>query len=187
MINIDDVYIVHYCHPNCKPFMNICRLPKEEAFQMAYKMAINNPETMAFYRFTDFENYYPRRINTDKYLYDLFVSLGGKPKEKHPLSFVLQGSSFLDNWFGNGSVHKIKLSDIPSEFISFTLGDSMRVFSKNGERTLERHGELTMYSKEELLNLMSEYNGTIDEFMNNIVEKYKYIEVQLWNDDYCQI
>ncbi|MCL2285754.1 MAG: hypothetical protein FWC32_05245, partial [Firmicutes bacterium] len=81
----------------------------------------------------------------------------------------------------------IKLSDIPSEFISFTLGDSMRVFSKNGERTLERHGELTMYSKEELLNLISEYNGTIDEFMNNIVEKYKYIEVQLWNDDYCQI
>ena len=185
MINIDDLFIVHYCHPNCEPYMNICRLPKEAAFSLAYQMALKNPETSAFYRFADFENYYLRRINTDEYLYSLFVSLGGKPKEKHPLSFVLQGSSFLYNWFGNGSVHKIKLADIPSEYISFTLGDSMSVFRKDGKMTLERHGELTMWTKEKLLRATDEYAGTLNEFMNEIVKKYKYIEVQLWNDDYC--
>ena len=185
MINADELFIVNYCHPNCEPFKNVCRLPRELAFSLAYKMAADNPNTTAFWRFADFENYYPRRLKTDEYLYILFISLGGKPKEKHPLSFVLQGSKFLDDWFGNGIVNKIKLKDIPSEFISFTLGDSMSVFKKNGERTIERNGELTMYTKEMLYNIIGEYEGTIDELMNEITEKYNYIEVQLWNDDYC--
>jgi len=159
--------------------MNICRLSKEEAFSLAYKMAASNPDTTAFYRFADFEDYYPRRIKQDEYLYNLFVSFGGKPKEKHPLSFVLQGSEYLDNWFGNGIVNKIKLKDIPSEFISFTLGDSMSQFKKDGK--------LTMYTKEMILNILQKYNGTIDDFMSEIEEKYRYIEVQLWNDDFCAI
>ena len=186
MINIEDLYIVHYCHPTCKPFVNICRLPKEEAFSQAYKMAAANPETTAFYRFADFENYYPRRMTTDEYLYDMFTSLGGNPKEKHPLSFVLQGSDFLDNWFGKGIAIRIKLVNIPSGYISFTLGDSMKVVSKNGIMVKEiQHGQLIMYTKEMLIKRINEYNGTIDNFMNEIKEQYKYIEAQLWNDDYC--
>ena len=31
MINVDELYIVNYCHPNCVPLKNIVRLPKEEA------------------------------------------------------------------------------------------------------------------------------------------------------------
>lgn len=179
MINTNELYIVNYCHPNCVPFLNICRLPKEEAFALAYKMASDNPETTAFGRFVDFENHYPRRIKTDEYLYNLFISLGGKPKEIHPLSFVLQGSEYLDNWFGNGIVSKIKLKKIPSEFISFTLGDSGAMLKKTGK--------LTMYTKEILLNNIAEYEGSINEFMSEITKKYSYIEVQLWNDDYCML
>jgi len=115
--------------------MNICRLPEKEAFSLAYDMAANNTNTTAFYRFADFENYYPRRMRQDEYLYNLFIFLGGNPIEKHPLSFVLQGSDYLDNWFGNGVVNKIKLRDIPSEFISFTLGDSMASFKRDGRCT----------------------------------------------------
>ena len=74
-------------------------------------MAADNPNTNAFYRFATgekgFESYYPRRMKTDEYLYDLFKSLGGKPNERHPLSFVLQGSEWLDRWFGNGITIKI--------------------------------------------------------------------------------
>ena len=135
-----------------------------------------------------FESYYPRRMMTDKYLYNMFTSLGGKPKEKHPLSFVLQGSEFLDNWFGNGLVFKIKLSSIPSDCISFTLGDSGEATKKNGVMVQEiQHNKLTMYNKKMLLEVIEAYNGTLDNFMNEIVNKYKYIEVQLWNDYYCMI
>jgi len=178
MIDVDELVLVHYCHPNCAPFQNICRLPKEDAFALAHKMAADNPDTITFYRFADFENYYPRRIKTDEYLYNLFVSLGGKPKEKHPLSFVLQGSEWLDNWFGNGSANRIPLKIIPAEFVSFTLGDSCTKF--------EKIGELTMVTKETLLKRIEEYDGTVNDFINKIA-KVRYIEAQLWNDDYCTV
>lgn len=42
-----------------------------------------------FYRFADFANHYPLRLKADEFMYDNFCRLGGKPKEKHPLSFVL--------------------------------------------------------------------------------------------------
>ena len=35
MINTNELYIVNYCHPNCRPFQNIMRLPKEQAFKKA--------------------------------------------------------------------------------------------------------------------------------------------------------
>ena len=193
MTRIEDLSIVHYCHPTCTPFLNICRLPKEEAFALAYKMATEmaaaNPNANSYYRFAKgekgFESYYPRRMMTDEYLYDMFTSLGGKPIEKHPLSFVLQGSEWLDDWFGNGLVFRIKLNTIPSEYISFTLGDSMVILlQKDGVRVNEiQHGKLTMYTKKMLLSAINHYNGTVDDYINYITKNYKYIEVQLWNDD----
>jgi len=153
------------------------RLPEKEAFSLAHEMAVHNPNTTAFYRFADFSNYYSLRINQDNYLYEMFISLGGKPIEKHPLSFVLLGSEFLNSWFDNGVITKIWLKDIPSQYVSFTLGDSGSIYKKNGT--------VTMYTKEMLYHNIKKYNGTIDEYMREIVEKYYYIEVQIWNDDYC--
>ena len=179
MININEVYIKHYCHPNCVPYKNICRLPKEEASQLAYKMAADNPDETCLARFSDshFERYYNRRLELDKILYDTFVSLGGKPKEKHPIFFVLHHSKTLEDWVGKWSfVGKIKFMDIPPEFISFTLDDSMVSFKKNGK--------LTMYTKEKLINILKEYRGTIDDFINDVTKQYYCIEAQLWNDDY---
>ena len=177
MIDINELYIVNYRHPNTVPFKNICRLPKEEAFALAHKMAVGNLDTTAFGRFADFENHYPRRMKTDEYLYNRFVSVGGNPKEKHPLSFVLHGSDYLNNWFGNGVVSKIKLEYIPSEAVSFTMGDSGAV--------LKRADELTMYSKEMLANILKNYESSINDFIAEISKDYHYIEAQLWNDDYC--
>jgi hypothetical protein len=177
MINIDELYIVNYCHPNCIPLKNIVRLPKEEAFLLANEMATKNPKTTAFWRFEDFENYYPLRIKQDARLFELFISLGGKPKVEHPLSFVLQGSEYLNNWFDKGTINKILLKNIPSEYISFTYSDSGAV--------LNRTGEISIMTKEMLLDSIRNYEGTVDEYMSEIAEKYNYIEVQLWNDDYC--
>lgn len=174
MINIDELYVVNYCHPNCVPLQNIVRLPKKEAFRVAYEIASENVGSTAFGRFADFKNYYPRRIMADKCLYESFVSLGGKPEVRHPLSFVFQGSEFLNNWFDKGTVTKIYLKDIPSEFISFTFGDSCA--------TLEKGEKISVFTKEILLRLINGYEGTIDEYMSEVEKKYHYIEAQLWND-----
>jgi len=174
-MNVNDLHIVNYCHKSCTPLQNIMRLPKAEAFALAYEMAEKNKETTAFYRFADFENYYPERLETDRLLYDRFVELGGNPLEEHPLSFVLQGSDYLNDWFDCGIITRIPLNLIPSENISFTYGDSMS--------TLKRHGAFTMLTKEALLMEISDYNGTLEDFLINVENKYHYIEVQVWNDE----
>jgi GrpB-like predicted nucleotidyltransferase (UPF0157 family) len=176
--NINDVYIVNYCHPNCRPFLNIMRQPKDKAFKIAKQLAYENPQTTAFYRFADFENYYPLRLKADEMLFNEFAKLGGKPKERHPLSFVLQGSEYLDNWFENGTVVKIKLNDIPSEYISFTYGDSCANIAKTGKTKI--------FTKEKLLSQISGFDGTLYDFMSYIEKEHIYIEVQLWKDEFVK-
>ena len=173
-MTIDDLQIVNYCHPNCKPLQNIMRLPKEQAFTLAYEMAEANKETTAFYRFADFANYYPERLKTDELLYTRFIELGGRPLEKHPLSFVLQGSDFLDRWFDCGIVTRIPLSRIPEDVISFTYGDSMTI--------LKKQGEIKMLTKELLLKAIDAF-GTVEEFLTDVSERFRYIEVQVWDDE----
>lgn len=174
----NNLYLVHYCHPNCKPFQNIMRLPEKEAFSLAKKLAKENPDTTAFYRFADFAHYYPLRLGADAYLYDHFIRLGGKPKEKHPLSFVLQGCAYLDQWFGHGASCQIELSEIPSDSISFSLGDSCAQYEKTGR--------IRLLTKEQLLTQMNRFEGSAENFMKEVSQPYSYIEAQLWDDRIIQ-
>lgn len=172
----DSLYLVHYCHPNCGPFQNIMRLPKSEAFLLAEKLARENPATTAFYRFADFVNYYPRRLETDEFLYENFLCLGGKPRERHPISFVLQGCGYLESWFGNGPSYRIRLSKIPPDSVSFTLGDSCAQY--------ERTGIVQQLTKEQLLAQIEGFAGGVEAFLRDISERWhcSYIEAQLWDD-----
>lgn len=176
MIDINKLYLVNYCHPNCEPLKNIMRLPEEEAFQLANKMAKENSGITAFYRFADFKNYYSHRLIVDDILYTSFIAQGGKPKTKHPLSFVLQGSKYLCNWFDNGIATKIMFRDIHKNHISFTYGDSAA--------SLKRKKEIEFFTKQNLTKDLSKYVGTLDSYLSKISSKHTYIEAQLWSDEY---
>jgi hypothetical protein len=153
------------------------RLEKCEAFSFASQIAQENSGETAFWRFADFENYYPLRIEVDKYLYKTFFEMGGKPKEMHPIYFVLHGSDYLCNWFGNGTTKKISLKNIPDHAVSFTLGDSSRYIKE------KKH---TMHTKQTLKKLMEQYpDNDIENFISGQT-KNGYIEVQLWDDDYLK-
>ena len=39
-----------------------------------------------------------------------------------------------------------------------------------------------MLTKDMLLKAISDYGGTLEEFMSNVEKQYRYIEVQIWND-----
>ncbi len=155
------------------------RLLKMEAFALAAQMSKENPNTTAFGRFADFQYYYPERMKTDKILYTKFCELGGKPKEEHPLSFVLQGSEFLHEWFGGENLLKFPLKPIPEEYVSFVYGDSMTILKKNGI--------IEMLTKSQFLDEIANLKGGLDAYMKNIETKFPYIEVQLWNDECCRI
>jgi len=171
------LYLVNYSHPNCTPLKNIMRLPEEEAFALAARLAAENPDTTAFGRFADFHHYYPRRKETDKQLYEAFVALGGQPAETHPLSFVLEGSEYLDEWFGHGTVTKVPLACIRGEQISFTLGDSMS--------SLARDGHLTMLTLDMLRTNMTAHPQGAEGYLQDMRAAHHYIEVQLWDDTPC--
>ena len=173
MIDIDKLYIVNYCHPSCVPLRNIMSLSKQEAFELAQEMS-KDSDCTSFGRFADFENYYPLRKRADEHIYNAFVSLGGKPMERHPLSFVLEGSEYLSNWFDKGKVTKILLKDIPSDYISFTYGDSAATFS--------RQGKVFVMTKEMILDSMRNFSGTIEQYMEEMQRKHYYIEVQFWGN-----
>jgi hypothetical protein len=153
------------------------RLDKDKAFSFASQIAQENSGKTAFWRFADFVNYYPLRIETDIYLYSTFVEMGGKPKALHPLSFVLHGSDYLYNWFDNGTINKISLKDIPDHAVSFTLGDSCRYVKEK---------KLTMHTKQTLNQLMEQYpECDIEAFIAEVTNN-GYIEVQLWDDSYLK-
>lgn len=166
--------LVNYCHPGCVPLRNIMRLPKDEAFALAREMAERHPDTTAFYRFADFERYYPRRLETDRLLRERFLRLGGRPVQEHPLSFVLQGSDYLADWFDHGPVTRFTLDRVPAEAVSFTLGDSMAV--------LEREGALIMLTKDMLLGAIAGFDGSPEAFLAEAAGRYHYIEAQVWDD-----
>ena len=174
MKTFDELILVNYCYPDCVPLRNIMRLPKEEAFALASAFAEAYPETTAFYRFADFENYYSLRKRQDEYLYSRFIELGGMPEEKHPLSFVIEGSDYLREWFGTGIESRLRLRDILPAHISFTIGDSGAEY--------ERSGSVQLMTVEDMKVRLQKYGDDFDAFMK--ATGRHYIEVQVWSDRY---
>lgn len=172
----NDLVLVNYCHPDCIPMMNIMRLPRAEAFRLAYELAEKHPNTTAFYRFADFENYYELRRTQDNYLHSRFIELGGLPEEEHPLSFVVDSSEYLRDWFANGIETKLLLSGIAPCHISFTIGDSGALFQKNGY--------LDLLTVDELRRRIDGFGGDFEAFMQSTGRQY--IEAQLWSDKYIK-
>ena len=148
-------------------------LPKEEAVKIAAEL-YEKSECIAHRRFgVNFLNYYDDRLKLEKWLYDSFISIGGKPKKKHPLYFVLEASDKFHQYYEMGEVIRMCLDDIEDYDVSFTLGDSMeQMYTTNN---------LQVFSKQKLMEYIRKYNN-VHEFLNHIKAKYSIVEVQLWNN-----
>ncbi len=170
---MDKLFITHYYYPGTDPWKNIMNLPEEEAFRTAKELAAAHPETTSFYRFADFQNYYPRRKKADAYVRDTFIRLGGNPRLQHPYSFVLSESEYLKDWFDSSDRIVLDLSDIPDDQISFTIGDSCALFTQGLE--------LVVLTKKMLLEQVRACDGLVDVFLKKALGRYQYVEVQLWD------
>ena len=168
----EKLYITHYYYPGTDPWKNIMLLPEEEAFRVAGELAKAHPDTMSFYRFADFVNYYPSRKRADEFVRQRFTELGGKPELMHPYCFVLGESDYLRQWFSDGEKLTLSLDEIPKEQVSFTLGDSCAL--------LGRGTEPVVLTKDMLLDRIKEYNGSLDDFLKGSLVGCAYVEVQLW-------
>ena len=155
---------------------SITQLPKEDALILANKLYTESP-CRAHNRFgLDFEEYYKSRVEMEKWLYERFIALGGKPKFKNPFYFSLQHSENLHENFDKGSIIKINLKNIYMSDISFTFGDSMaKFYSSDWEDP---------FLKNHLYNYIFENDKNADNFLCNVQQQYHYIEAQLWTDKY---
>lgn len=181
-MNINDLYITNYREVGGLSLHSITRLPKEEVY--AFAKTLSQKSVSKRDRYGDyFDTYYHKRLRTEEWLYDAFISLNGKPMTHHPIYFTLLESEGLYNFFGNPNKVKIFLKNIDSSHVSFTPRDSMHLMDM--ERT-----ENTVWKKETLFKLMYESELDICEFIKSIPEKFGqiggYIEVQLWNDVYLK-
>ncbi|WP_151737691.1 hypothetical protein [Paenibacillus tengchongensis] len=176
---MNPLYITNYRDRRCSPLDSLTRLSTEEAYSLAKRLSqFAGPSFTSFSRFSsgDFDGYYQKRLRTEEWLYSSFIQLGGQPRHAHPLYFVLGESTYLKAWFENGLTTRIPLSDIDPAHISFTYGDSM---SK-----LDSPDRMELFNLESLLHFITETSADINAFLEELNQQNKYIEVQLWNDDY---
>ena len=102
IMDIEDLYITNYRELGGLPLHNITRLPKDEAYALAKRLSQKSMSTRD--RYGDyFDTYYNKRLRTEEWLYDTFISLKGEPQTHHPIYFTLQESAGLCNFFGNES------------------------------------------------------------------------------------
>ena len=175
-MKFENLLLVNYCHPDCVPLKNIMRLPKEEAFAMAKKWRRRIQKLRRFIVLLILKIIMICGCGKMNFCIRVLWSWGGEPEENHPLSFVIEGSDYLRDWFGNGTQTKLFLRDIDARHISFTLGDSGAMFQKNGFVELLTLGDLK--------NRLGEFEGNFDDFLK--ASGCHYVEVQLWSDKYCK-
>ena len=178
---MDGLCITNYCDRRCSPFTSITRVSEEEARRLAKQLAANiSPAFTSFSRFGEdtFDGYYQKRLRTEVWLYEHFVALGGKPHSRHPLYFVLQESTYLEQWYENGIKTRLPLGSIDAADISFTYGDSMS--------RMDSADRMNPFTKESLSRFLQKKSDDVVSFLQELNKQNRYIEVQLWNDRYVQ-
>jgi len=173
---MDGITLVNYAHTNCTPMKSITQLPEAEAFALAAKIYAESP-CRAHRRFgPDFQYYYPHRMKTEKWLYEHFIALGGKPEAEHPFYFALHACGSLDEYFEYGTQTRLALDGIDPRHISFTFGDSIAVMDSPDRRD--------PFTKDVLYQYITQHGHNVEQFLDSIQETYGCIEAQLWTDSY---
>ena len=177
-MNMNNIYLVNHRPKNCEPLMSITRLPEKEAFELAKKLYEENP-CDAYKRFSSaFEFYYPERMAAEKWLYEKFIEICGKPQTMHPIYFYVHGWDMVQKFWGDNETIKIPLNEIDKCDISFTVGDSC------GE--IKKHGTIEIFLKDELLKHISSCDNDVEKYIESIKHRIGYgmVEAQIWNDKY---
>jgi len=154
------------------------RLPEKEAFELAKELHKETPICEAYGRFSDenFEAYYKIRTRAEKWLYEKFLEIGGKPQTAHPVYFYVHGWRLEDKFWETKITECIALKDIDACDVSFIFGDSC------GE--VDRPERKEPFMKDELMQYIALHDNDIKKLLKTV--RHGMIEAQIWNDKYFE-
>lgn len=108
----NSICLVNYHPLNSEPLKSITRFSKKEAFEIAQKLYEEN-HVPGYERFgPGFESYYTLRMETEKWLYEEFIAIGGKPQTTHPLYFFVHDWDVVHKLWSVKIAEKIALDEI---------------------------------------------------------------------------
>lgn len=53
--------------------------------------------------------------------------------------------------------------------------------------SLRKNEKLMLVTKDQILEELNNFDGSIEDFKEEIEKRFGYIEVQLWNDECCKM
>lgn len=176
-------FIYRYFKEGMNPFKSISDFPDEQIVSFMEKYFPNDRWFHA-----NPEGRIKTRRKIENWLYNNFISSGGKPKTNHPCYFTLEKSTFLqefESFEGLSKEVKIPLSLFSCDNISFTYPDSFisEWLNRNKDHDFydeELNGKI--FKLKEILGLLESGRIPNNIYMDTLNYKYHfYIEVQVWD------
>lgn len=175
--------ITNYTSTIHQPLLRISKLSSEYYNKVCAELV--KKQYRAFQRFSNPDYYLKLRLNTEKWLYNKFLSIGGKPLIKHPHYFVLGESSYLEQSFGPDTYKlQLEINSNYSKDISFTFGKSISVFKK-----YKYIASQNVYDYKTINKWIQTFEFDLKQLETILSQSHTYIEAQLWNPyllQYCQ-
>jgi len=185
-------FITHYYLPDRRPFLNLSELDDESLAQVIADLRITGDAGRSERRFGP--RYMSLRRRTEELLRERFVERGGRPLRQAPHYFVLGESAWFRGLYAGAAEIRVRLADVPSEQVSFTLPDSvgaMGLLPEYGIETAPRPYHGTVFRIEELADVVERY-GMPGGRRPASYQGYEfedsehYVEVQVWADEPLQ-
>jgi hypothetical protein len=180
-------YLTHYYMSDKEPFQSLSSLPDEEAIKIMEKLSDDTPFGE---RFKNPIQYLTNRKDTERWVREVFIAKGGRPKDKYPIPMVLGSSRWLEEAAPDRNKHaeiRIPLSVFTEYDVSFTYPDSMISRWFGLEKPIEYyqpdlHGKV--FTLSEILSIVDEKGMPEEDWGINLPRDLApYIEAQVWRHE----
>ena len=185
-------FLTHYTRS--EPFRSLLECPQE--LRLNVVSGFHPENTLAYKRFEKPTLYLAEREALEQRLHAEFLSLGGRPRRRHPFYLVLGRSEWFERHEGEGlRAFTIPIASIESERISFTYGDSGISYQLH-DRTWphapperyrrDHHGRLFLL--DEIPELVEREGFPDGDHAWESDRRYDYyLEAQLWDEPPCRV
>ncbi len=171
-------FLTHYYEAGSGPFRSLSDLllPEAERVQEQICRAGN--------RFASQRSagYLLVRRGLEERIRALLIAKGGCPLRARPHYFILGDCPWLLSWYIDGRTLHLPLQRITPSAISFTYGDSFPAMRYQDGRPYRGQ----VYTLSELPDLVAQYGLPQDWNPDGKRGPERYIEAQVWEDDFLQ-